>query len=99
DHRHLPSFPTRRSSDLAKGESAPCVRKTLDAPTYFAAMGIPVRGRVPSWTDVEQGRGDVVISASLARRFWPGEDALGKGISNARSEEHTSELQSRRDLV
>ena len=68
---------------LARGESAPCVRKTLDAPTYFAAMGIPVRGRVPSWTEVEQGRADVVISASLARRFWPGEDALGKGISNA----------------
>jgi hypothetical protein len=53
------------------------------SPTYFAAMKIPVRGQVPTWADVEQGVAGVVISESLARHLWPGEDALGKGISNA----------------
>ena len=67
---------------VAKGETAPCVLKTLVTPTYFAALRIPVRGRVPTWTEVEEGRADLVISASLARRLWPGEDALGKGLSN-----------------
>jgi predicted lysophospholipase L1 biosynthesis ABC-type transport system permease subunit len=37
---------------------------------------------VPTWNEVEQETAGVVISESLARRLWPGEDALGKGISN-----------------
>ena len=68
---------------LGRGEQAPCVSKPHAAPDYFAAMGIPVRGRVPTWSQVEQGAAGVVISEILARRFWPNEDALGKTISNS----------------
>ena len=68
---------------LGRGESAPCVPKPLVAPTYFAAMRIPVRGRAPTWTETEQGTAGVVISETLARRLWPGEDALGRTISNS----------------
>jgi putative ABC transport system permease protein len=68
---------------LAAGEQAPCIVKPHAAPTYFGAMRIPVRGRVPTWSETEQGAAGVVISETLARRFWPGEDALGKSISNS----------------
>ncbi len=48
--------------------------------SYFQTMGIPlVRGR--EFTEQEaQGGGAVpaVISAAMARRYWPGTDALGK---------------------
>jgi predicted permease len=68
---------------LARGESAPCIPKPLVGPTYFAVMHIPVRGRTPTWAETEQGSAGVVISETLARRLWPGEDALGKTISNS----------------
>jgi predicted permease len=43
-------------------------------------MGIRVRGRAPTWSDVEARSGAVVVSRALAERFWPGEDPIGKGI-------------------
>jgi predicted permease len=67
---------------LASGEQPPCIVKPLVAPTYFGALRIPVRGRVPTWSETEQGAAGVVVSETLARRFWPGEEALGKSISN-----------------
>ena len=68
---------------LAPGEQAPCIPKPHVSPSYFAAMNIPLRGSTSTWSEVERGAGGVVISESLARHLWPGEDALGKGISNA----------------
>ncbi len=50
-------------------------------PNYFGAMGIPLlRGR--NFTDFEasQPRHVVIISESLARQYFPGEDPLGKRI-------------------
>jgi len=44
---------------------------------YFRAMGIPLlRGRTFVATDPE--RGVAIISESMARRYWLGEDPLGK---------------------
>jgi predicted permease len=51
---------------------------------YFSAIGIPLlRGR--NFTDMEasQTRHVVIISESLARQYFPGEDPLGKHISVA----------------
>jgi predicted permease len=49
-------------------------------PEYFRAMGIPVlSGRGLLRTDAEQRSGAVVVSASLARHYWPG-GALGKRL-------------------
>jgi putative ABC transport system permease protein len=49
---------------------------------YFRVMGIPLlRGRVFSDADRE-GRAQVaVVSASLAQRFWPNQDPIGKHFS------------------
>jgi putative ABC transport system permease protein len=51
-------------------------------PGYFKAMGVPlVRGRLFEPRDVEGGPRVVVISESMARRYWPGEDPVGRRIT------------------
>jgi predicted permease len=48
-------------------------------PDYFAAMRIPIlKGRGFNDTDGESSPPVAVISNSMARRFWPDEDAIGK---------------------
>jgi putative ABC transport system permease protein len=48
---------------------------------YFEVMGIPLRrGRTFTPDDGGEGRRAVVVSESIARRFFAGEDPLGKRI-------------------
>jgi putative ABC transport system permease protein len=47
---------------------------------YFAAMGIPlVKGRL--FTDADLGGANIVINESMAKRFWPGADPIGKRVN------------------
>lgn len=49
---------------------------------YMGAMRIPiVRGRDFNEGDSATGPGAVIISESMARTFWPGEDAMGKHLT------------------
>ena len=49
---------------------------------YFEAMGIRlVAGRVFSDRDNAAAPGVVILSESVARRIWPGEDPIGKRLS------------------
>jgi putative ABC transport system permease protein len=58
------------------------------SPDYFRAMSIPLkRGRTFSERDREDGVPVVIISESMARRFWPSEDALGKRLTLSFSKE------------
>jgi predicted permease len=61
-------------------ETAPCVGNVIAGPGYFATMGIPIRGRAPTWEDVEEKNGAVVVSKALAEHMWPGEDPIGKEL-------------------
>jgi putative ABC transport system permease protein len=49
---------------------------------YMSALHIPIlRGRDVSNTDVAGRPAAVLISESMAKQFWPGEDALGKRLT------------------
>ena len=53
---------------------------------YFQTMGIPLlAGRLVTEQDVTNNTGSVLINEAMAKRFWPGEDPLGKRISTATS--------------
>jgi putative ABC transport system permease protein len=61
----------------------PIVVTRIISPHYFSTMGIQLlQGR---GFDAQQDRADsagvAVISETMARRFWPGEDPLGKRIT------------------
>ena len=51
---------------------------------YFAAMGTPLlRGRLFSHKDGPSSPPVIVINASAASRYWPGEEPLGRSLSFA----------------
>jgi len=50
-------------------------------PGYFSAMGIPVRaGRDFQASDDRQSQPVAIVNETLARREWPGQDAIGRRI-------------------
>jgi putative ABC transport system permease protein len=50
-------------------------------PNYFSTMGIPLlRGREFDERDTGQDPKVVIINETMARRFWPDEDPIGKRI-------------------
>ena len=51
------------------------------SPGYFRAMGVPLtRGRYFDARDVKDAPATVIINESLAQRFWPNQDPLGKRV-------------------
>src|SRR5882724_1463628 len=62
--------------------SAFIVDKPCVSPGYFRAMGIRLlRGREFTERDNKTAPGVVIVSQSVARTLWPGEDPVGKRIS------------------
>ncbi len=60
----------------------PEVDVRLITPGYMSALHIPIlRGRDVSDTDLAGRPGVILVSESMARQFWPGEDALGKRLT------------------
>jgi len=55
-------------------------------PGYFAALGVPIlRGRGFQERDHDPEQNAVILSDTLARRMFPGEDPLGRQIQPGRS--------------
>jgi predicted permease len=51
----------------------------MATPGYFPALGIPaVRGRFFTDADTKDAPQVIIINQSMAARYWPGEDAVGK---------------------
>src|SRR5205085_12426307 len=98
-HRHLHSFPTRRSSDL---EDVVLTIATIDE------RELPGLARLPTRRVEDEAGGAVPVVTHLpACHFvlldvFVSEEAVvwhSARVSRARSEEHTSELQSQSNLV
>jgi putative ABC transport system permease protein len=52
------------------------------SPRYFDTMSIPLlKGRQLTDQDTDKTPNVIVISETMARRFWPGEEAVGKRVS------------------
>jgi len=47
-------------------------------PGFLRAMGIGLQGRDFTWADDRKSERVIIINASMARRFWPGEDPVNK---------------------
>jgi putative ABC transport system permease protein len=76
-HVALEGWPPKREED-----PAPPLTEDQVVPGYFEAMRIPLlRGRLLRDSDLSPGSEQViVINEEMARRFWPGEEALGRRL-------------------
>src|SRR5690606_41833670 len=90
-HRHLHSFPTRRSSDLA-GYILEWVYRTNDANKDYYVLPVPD-------VEADPSRFSLDAQSHEAYRTFISDSRALFGKHNVRSEEHTSELQSRENLV
>jgi predicted permease len=57
-------------------------------PGFVRAMGIRLHGRDFTWADGPHSEKVVMINASAARVYWPGEDAVGKILMRGKEEDH-----------
>jgi len=54
---------------------------TMVSPGYFSAVGTPiVRGRAFLASDTLESMPVTIINSTMARRFWPGQDPIGKQV-------------------
>jgi predicted permease len=68
-------------------EQIPAAQLHQVSTDYFKAMGIPLRaGRSFELTDRQGAPTVFVVNEELARRFWPGENAVGKTLAFGTSE-------------
>jgi putative ABC transport system permease protein len=62
-------------------QEVPAVQYRLVSPDYFAAMGTPLmKGRAFTDGDTMESQPVAIINETLARRFWPDEDPIGKKV-------------------
>jgi predicted permease len=60
----------------------PMANYTMVSPGYFSAVGTPIlRGRPFLESDTASSMPVGVISAALAKKYWPGQDPIGKQIA------------------
>jgi putative ABC transport system permease protein len=65
--------------DASDRRAGKLVQITVASSRYFETMGISIlRGRAPSEIDQPNTPSVVVINETMAKRFWPDQDAIGK---------------------
>jgi len=74
----------------------PDVARVIESvtPGFFAAMGTPLRrGRVFAETDASGAAAVAVVNDELARRAWPGADAIGRTVSITATDSRGRDIQ------
>jgi len=83
-------FSVQEHPATKRGEQQDAIVQNI-SPSYFRMMNITLRdGRLLNDSDGADTKKVVVISESLARRYFPGENPLGKHISTGRNPSDTS---------
>jgi putative ABC transport system permease protein len=63
------------------GEAVPVINTRSVSPGYFEAMGTPLlKGRLFLASDQESSPPIVIVDETVAQRYWPGSDPIGKRI-------------------
>ena len=63
------------------------------SPEYFGVLGLSiVSGRTFTRAELDRGAGAAIVTQATARRFWPGEDPVGRTIVEASSPETVLEI-------
>jgi putative ABC transport system permease protein len=81
--RDVPAIPVELEGHpiIPSENVAPMLWAGAVTPEYFQIMRIPLlQGRTFSPADGEKSPGVVLVNQSTARRFWPGENPIGKHI-------------------
>ena len=72
-------MPVRAGGANALGQESLQTDWRMVSAGYFAAMGIPIlRGRTFTAEDRQGQQPTMIVSAEMAKRFWPAEDPIGK---------------------
>jgi predicted permease len=79
--------PVPKGKTFAPGE-LPDPMVYVITPGFIRAMGIRLHGRDFTWADGPHSERVVLINASAARVYWPGEDAVGKTLMRDKEEDH-----------
>jgi predicted permease len=67
------------------GACGRCAGMSIASSGYFAAMGIPiVAGREFTRAEEDAGAPVVIVGRSMAERFWPGLDPVGRRLASGR---------------
>jgi predicted permease len=81
---------TIEGRELEPGAQQASVPYDLVDPGFFAALGVPiVEGRDFGAEDVPGGVPAVIVNETFARRYFPGEDPVGRRFSWANTPEYT----------
>jgi energy-coupling factor transporter ATP-binding protein EcfA2 len=67
---------------LGPGQQPPMIMFNLAEPAYFGTMRVPiVRGRPFTQSDNETSAPVAIVNQTMAEKFWPSEDPIGKRFS------------------
>ena len=73
------ALPTVEGQSADVAVRRPWVNMEIVTSDYFATLGVPLlRGRLIAPTDRKRAEQVIVVNATMARLYWPGEDPLGK---------------------
>ena len=80
--RGIDAFKIEGKPDPTGIEDTPLADARVISPDYFQMMSIPVlQGRAFNASDTRDSLQTVIINQAFAERYWPGEDPLGRRLS------------------
>jgi predicted permease len=75
------------------GQPAPTVTYNVISPDYLQTMRIPmVRGRTFTDADDDKTKYVAIVNETMAKRFWPNQDPVGRLFTMARDPNHPMEV-------